>query len=80
MSAPAGLLGFEVQPLGWTLLHFVWQGTLAAGSLAAAHVLLRPRSARLRYGLAGGTLAVMFMMAVGTFVVERASVARTRSW
>src|SRR5689334_17994060 len=38
------------QALGWTLLHFVWQG--AAVALLLAAVLPAVRTARVRYGAA----------------------------
>ena len=41
-----------VRAVGWTLLHFVWEGSLAAALLAVAMVLLRRASANLRYGVA----------------------------
>ena len=57
------LLSFVDQPwaqsLGWTLIHFLWQG--AALGLAAwlGLVLLRGASARARYGLACACLLLM---------------------
>ena len=38
-----------VQAVGWTLLHFLWQGCLIAGILAVVLLLLRKRSADARY-------------------------------
>ena len=45
--------------LSWALIHFLWEGALLAGFLAAAIYLVRPVSARVRYALACATLAAM---------------------
>jgi GWxTD domain-containing protein len=47
--------------LGWTLIHFVWEGVAIAALLAAVLALRGAASARLRYGLAA--LAMMSMPA-----------------
>lgn len=49
------------QPLGWTLLHFLWQGALIAAALALAKFVLKPTAASARYNLA--CLALLFMLA-----------------
>lgn len=49
-----------VETLGWTLLHFVWQGVLVASGLALALGILRRASANARY-LAG--LVALFLAA-----------------
>ncbi len=49
----------EVERLGWVLLHFVWQGAIAAGLLAAAVFLMRRASANARYLTACAALAAM---------------------
>ena len=58
-----------VQSVGWTLLHFLWQGCLIAGALAVVSLLLRKRSADARY--AASCLAMLFMAVVPavTFVL-----------
>jgi len=38
--------------LGWALVHFVWQGAALAAVLAAILFVIRPASARVRYGAA----------------------------
>ncbi|HLP31809.1 MAG TPA: M56 family metallopeptidase, partial [Geothrix sp.] len=55
------------QTLGWTLIHFLWQG--AALGLAAwiALLLLRGASARARYGAACAGLLLMVAAPVATF-------------
>jgi beta-lactamase regulating signal transducer with metallopeptidase domain len=51
--------------LGWTLLHFLWQGTAVA---ALAAVLMTPcRRASARYALAVGALVLMLAAPVATF-------------
>jgi beta-lactamase regulating signal transducer with metallopeptidase domain len=55
--------------LGWALLHFVWQGSLAAACLLSLNVLLRRRSPQLRYAAASATLLVMLGLPVASVVV-----------
>ncbi len=55
-----------MHPLGWTLLHFLWQGTALAALAAVLMALCRTASAR--YVLAVGTLALMLVAPVATFV------------
>lgn len=58
-----------VQQLGWVLVHFVWQGALVAGVLAAVLALLRAERARLRYALSLAALVVLLALPVTTWVV-----------
>lgn len=51
--------------LGWTLLHFVWQGAALAALLAAAFMV--SRNANVRYALGIGTLILMLAAPVLTF-------------
>jgi beta-lactamase regulating signal transducer with metallopeptidase domain len=55
-----------MQSLGWALLHFLWQGTALAAVAAAAMGLCRRASAR--YLLGVGTLVLMLLTPVATFV------------
>jgi uncharacterized protein YjbI with pentapeptide repeats/beta-lactamase regulating signal transducer with metallopeptidase domain len=48
-----------IQPLGWSLVHFLWQGAVVALLLAGYLRLVRPRSAHARYLTACAALAVM---------------------
>ncbi len=57
--------------LAWTLVHFLWQGTLIA--LAAALLLRRPAlAASTRYLIGVGALALMLVAPLATFVAESA--------
>jgi GWxTD domain-containing protein len=61
---------FWVQRLGWTLLHFLWQGTAIALVYAMLRSLLaRSLSAKGRYTLACAALAVMAMAPALTFLL-----------
>jgi beta-lactamase regulating signal transducer with metallopeptidase domain len=55
-----------LRTLGWTLLHFVWQGTALAALFAAT--VAACRSAAARYALAVGTLVLMMASPVITFM------------
>ena len=56
-----------LRALGWTLLHSLWQGALAAAVLAVALLVLRRHAAAVRYRAAAGTLAALVLLAAGTF-------------
>ena len=55
--------------LGWTLLHFVWQGVVAAALLAVVLMLLRRRSANARYLVGCAALLVMAAIPCVTFLL-----------
>jgi beta-lactamase regulating signal transducer with metallopeptidase domain len=63
----------NVHALGWTLLHFVWQGAAAAALLASLDLLLRRAAPQVRYLLATVVLALMALTPVATFLVLRAA-------
>ena len=57
------------QALGWSLLHFLWQGA-ALGLLAwLLLALLRGASAKARYGVACAFLLLMAAAPVATFLL-----------
>lgn len=54
--------------IGWTLIHFLWQGAAVAALYALADgAAMRHATARLRYALACGAMLLMLVAAVGTF-------------
>ncbi len=53
--------------LGWSLLHFLWQGSLLALLLGAALAAARLSSPRTRYALCCAALALMALCPVVTF-------------
>jgi beta-lactamase regulating signal transducer with metallopeptidase domain len=53
--------------LGWALLHFLWQGTLAALLLAACNFALRDWPASVRYAVSCLFLMVLLALPVLTF-------------
>jgi GWxTD domain-containing protein len=58
-----------VHALGWTLLHFCWQGTIVALLLACVLNLLPLRASKLRYAAACAALACLVALPLITFVV-----------
>jgi beta-lactamase regulating signal transducer with metallopeptidase domain len=60
------------QALGWALLHFLWQGTLAALLLAACNRALRDSPARARYAVSCLFLLVLLALPVLTFTASLA--------
>jgi beta-lactamase regulating signal transducer with metallopeptidase domain len=54
--------------LGWTLVHFVWEGALIAALVALAHLILRRASANLRYLSACGAMLLMLAAPVVTLL------------
>jgi beta-lactamase regulating signal transducer with metallopeptidase domain len=57
-----------VEALGWTLVHFLWQGALVALMLALARVALKRRTANLRYLASCAAMLLMLALPVITFV------------
>jgi beta-lactamase regulating signal transducer with metallopeptidase domain len=55
-----------VQVAGWTLIHFLWQGAVAALLTRTALRLARHRSAQLRYGIACAGLAIALALPAAT--------------
>jgi len=61
--------------LGWTLLHFLWQGTAIAAVAAVLTSLSRRASAR--YALAVGALVLMLAAPIATFLLLASTGAST---
>ena len=59
--------------LGWTLVHFLWQGALAAALLELALLTLRRGSSQVRYGVRCLALAAMGVAPLLTFWVLRSA-------
>jgi beta-lactamase regulating signal transducer with metallopeptidase domain len=68
-----------LEALGWTLLHFLWQGTLVAIFLAVANSLLRKRTAHARYALACAAMLLLLALPVITFSALYTSVHPVKS-
>lgn len=63
----AALLPLEIgRDLGWTLIHFLWQGLILAALLSMALPLCR--SAMARHNCALATLALMVLAPIATFL------------
>jgi len=60
----------EMVALGWTLLHFCWQGTAVAVAYAVVDRLTSRATATVRYAVALGALALMPLVVVATFAIE----------
>ncbi|GEM_PF-3074088 len=58
-----------VERLGWTLVHFVWQGCAVAALLALVLPFMRGASASVRYGLACAVLLLLACFPFVTFLV-----------
>jgi Zn-dependent protease with chaperone function len=56
-----------IETLGWTLVHFLWQGAAIAFLFAVVDRALRDANARARYGAACGAMLLMLACAAGTF-------------
>jgi beta-lactamase regulating signal transducer with metallopeptidase domain len=64
MTLPPNVM---IQALGWSLIHFLWQGSLLAAVLWAS--LLLAKKPAVRYAMAFGILVVMTLMPVVNFVL-----------
>jgi len=60
----------EMVALGWTLLHFCWQGTALALLYAVANRATRHSAMKVRYGLAMVVLTLMPLAAFATFLEQ----------
>jgi beta-lactamase regulating signal transducer with metallopeptidase domain len=60
----------ESVALGWTLLHFCWQGTAVAAAYAFTNRLTLRASPVVRYAVATGALALMPLLVLATFAGE----------
>ncbi len=58
-----------IRPVGWTLIHFLWQGILAAMLLWFLLRICRKASANVRYVIACAALLVLVCMPAVTFCV-----------
>ena len=58
-----------VAALGWTLVHFFWQGALVAGVFVLARLASRRSAPESRYALACSALLVMASLPLCTFAV-----------
>src|SRR5215472_11954483 len=56
-----------LEALGWTLLHFLWQGTLVAVLLAVADTFLRKRPANIRYAASCAAMLLLLVLPAITF-------------
>ena len=54
--------------LGWTLVHFLWQGALVGAIYACMRFVLRDSEPQSRYWLSLGTLMVLAALPVFTFI------------
>jgi beta-lactamase regulating signal transducer with metallopeptidase domain len=60
----------EQAALGWTLLHFLWQGAAIAAIFAVADRAASRAAYGVRYAVALGALALMPLTVMTTFVIE----------
>lgn len=60
-------LSSAILALGWTLMHFVWQGLLVASLLACANALLDRASSNARYLAACAAMLLMLAAPIATF-------------
>jgi beta-lactamase regulating signal transducer with metallopeptidase domain len=66
----------ESLALGWTLLHFCWQGTVVAAIFALADMITLRSSSRVRYAIALGALGLMPLAVLTTFANEMKTLAQ----
>ncbi len=66
----------EIVALGWTLLHFCWQGTALAMLYAIASRITMHASKNLRYAVGMVVLALMPLAAVITFIEQERLLVR----
>jgi bla regulator protein BlaR1 len=60
-----------VQALGWTLLHFIWQGLVVGIGFAAVRALLPKANCNARYAAGLAALALLTLWPLATFIALR---------
>ena len=75
MSAIAWLTREETVALGWTLLHFCWQGTAVAVAYAVVDQVTSRATSKVRYAVALAALMLMPAVVIGTFAMEMRAAA-----
>src|SRR5580693_2854557 len=70
MSEIAWLSREEIVALGWTLLHFCWQGTAVAVAYLAVDRMTSRATSRVRYAVALAAFMLMPLVVLGTFAME----------
>jgi beta-lactamase regulating signal transducer with metallopeptidase domain len=70
MSAMAWLSREETVALGWTLLHFCWQGTAVAVAYAVVDRMTSRAQSQVRYAVALAALILMPVIVIATFAEE----------
>ena len=65
----------EVAALGWTLVHFLWQGGVIAVALAVALITLRKGSPHVRYATCAGGMRRPRQMDCSRLVPSTSSMA-----
>ncbi len=77
MSAIAWLSREEIVALGWTLLHFCWQGTAVAVAYAVVDRMTSKATSKVRYAVALSAFMLMPLVVLGTFAMEMRVAAPT---
>lgn len=70
MSEIAWLSREEIVALGWTLLHFCWQGTAVAVAYAVVDRMTSKATSKVRYAVALSAFTLMPLVVLGTFALE----------
>ena len=74
MNAIAEVLDKPIfQALGWTLIHFIWQGALIGILYCGLSLILRRRSANVRYAAACISMLLMLAAPSATLITIRTS-------
>jgi len=77
MGAMAWLSQEEMVAVGWTLLHFCWQGTAVAVAYAVMDQVTSRAQSQIKYVVALAALMLMPAVVIGTFAVEMRAVTPT---
>lgn len=76
MITEAFLTRSIIQTLGWTLLHFIWQGLLVALIMAGINAVLNRHSASHRYVVACCAMLSMIALPILTFLFLQSSLSQ----
>jgi len=68
MEIISNLISYDLaEPLGWTILHSLWQGLLIAASVYLLHRFIRDKYGNLKYWVSVAGMLVLFCWSISTF-------------
>jgi len=81
MEIISNLISYDLaEPLGWTILHSLWQGLLIAAGVYILHRFIRDQYANFKYWVSVTGILVLFSWSINTFNHYSAKIEFTRTF